>query len=209
MNKRSNIFELTPVVVLFSLVSIIFLSFYFIQFDIWNDYLISPLQDISENLSASGTVAPETGNQTLIYGQGFQQVGGYADYIWLAIYIMFWGSCIGWAYMSRPQNYWGLFAGLFYALMIILFILSIFVTITNWYKDNFFLKIMPTAMTSLPMFSYWLDNIGVFTLIQVIICMLINVSNFNLNIFNRNKQTEIDGLNADQGEDMVRDDEVN
>ena len=62
---------------------------------------------------------------------------------------------------------------LFYGTMILLFIFSVSLVITNWLATVLF-NVVPNLEASMPKFTYWLDWAGIYTFIHLLICMFAN-----------------------------------
>lgn len=184
--------EVTTGVMIFGFISIIFIFLATLQIGIYNDYILFGVQDAADLMHNNHSILK---NNTMEFldqsGTRFSSFNYYLDDIWLFIYIAFWVSSLVTAYLSEKENYFTFLGMLFYGTMAILFVLWIFTTITDWFRVEILLKIMPYTVITMPKFYFYLDNIGLFSLGQVVICMVVNMFDFDfVKIKFRRKQEE-------------------
>jgi len=189
LNKKGNIMHISSLAVVFSLISIIYIFFALFMFGTANDYLFYELQNMSESLEADGVVKAGTSAQTQTWLSDFTNFNLHLDTFWLIGYITFIMSSIALSYKTRKSGYFTAFGYLFYLIMFVLFMLTLFSTITNWFNVEILEKVLPTAQINVPMFYYYLAHIGVFTSVHLVVCLLVNLIDFDFsNTFNRRKQ---------------------
>lgn len=177
--KKGNILQISGLILLFSFVSIIYLTLSIMHFGIFNDYLFYEMQNITETLEEQGTIKAGISNITITYADQFRQFNFHFDDIWFAIYLAFIMSSFIMAYYARPHNYFGFLSLLFYGVMFFLFLLTIFQTLTNWWNTNILTQLIPGTVVLLPKFYYYINHIGIFSAIQLVLCMVINLIDFD------------------------------
>jgi len=198
-NKKGNILQISGWIVLFSLLSIVYITLALVNFVVINDYAIYSLQNISETLEEQGTLKPGFSNITLAWGNKFTNFNFHLDDLWFLVYFIFIVGTITLSYNIRFSNYFGFFSYLFYGIMFSLFLLTIYTSVTNWFKDEILIRMIPNAITLLPKFYYYLEHIGIFSAIHIVICLLVNVIDFD---FSKNI------LRKKQEESVLKDDEI-
>lgn len=177
-------------ITVFSFLSIIFLTIYVVEYGTINDYILFPLQNVSNQLMDSGIISAETNQLTYDTASGFRQTITAIDYLWLLVYLLFFASTISFSYMSAQQSHFGFLASLFWVFMASLFILSVIAQITGWWQVNILEKILPGVSAQLPIFTFYLSYIGIFVGVQIAVCLLANALDLDLSNFFRRKKKE-------------------
>lgn len=193
MNKRGQTFlwQLNVWILIFSFVSIIYITYAILNFAIINDYLLYNLQDISESLEVQGVVGTGFSNITQSFGNSYTSFNFHWDDLWFIAYWIFLISTLIAAYQSRQMNYFGFLPFLFYGIMFVLFLLTLFTTLTDWWKTEIMLALFPDIIIYLPKFYFYLDNIGIFSAVHIVLCLLVNLIDFDFGkIINRRKQEQ-------------------
>lgn len=188
--KKAVIYEISGLILFFSFISIFYITLAILQFAIWNDYVIWNMQNITETLESQGVLNNGTSLKTQVYADSYRNFNMHYDDIWFLVYALFIASSFVIAYRAKPQNYFGFLSVLFYGIMFLLFLLTIFVTLTNWWKDNILTRLLPEAIIHLPKFYYYLDHVGIFTAVQLVICLVINLVDFDFTKINQRKEQE-------------------
>ena len=198
LGKKGSIYDVLSVSLVFSLVSIIFI---FISLFFWassNDYLFYPLQNLTESLEADGIVINGTSALTQSWGDDYTNFNLNLDMLWFIAYLTFIISSFVVSYRAERQNYFSFLGFLFYGTMAFLFLLTIFSIITNWFKDEILLSIIPSANIIVPKFYFYLDNIGIFSAIHLAICLFINMVDFDFAKIFQKKKIEEQALMDDE-----------
>ena len=84
-----------------------------------------------------------------------------------------------------------------YGLMFILFLLGMIEEYTSWFYDML-INLFPTMVIDLPVFNWFLSNIGIYVLVLTSIMLLINQLDFDFAVINRRKEKERDVLTEDE-----------
>lgn len=187
-----NIKNIAIAIMLFSFISIIFVFITALNIGVTNDYILYHITNTSEELYNQGMLSNYSNLQIQEMGNEYTGFNFQLDNIWFFAYLSFFISSIIVAYKSEKNNYFSFLGLLFYGTMFILFILTIFATLTEWFKTEVLLAILPTTILIMPKFYYYIDNIGVFSLVQLVICIVINMFDFDFSkIIGRKKQEDL------------------
>jgi len=189
-DEDKRIMKILPYIILFSFFSIFFITLALVQFGITNDFLFFELQGVADNLSASGVIGSEQANITQSMFENYQDIPSHLDYLWFGIYLVFFISTIMYSYLARRQNYLGVFSMFFYGFLFLLFVLSLVVIITDWWQTNILLAMIPNALYSVPIFSFYLSNIGVITLLHLVLCYVVNIMDIDISKMDLRKKKE-------------------
>jgi len=191
---ENKIFGILPYIIIFSLMSMISVTVALLMYGINNDYIFYNLQNVSEELAADGVMQQSYADLSQSFFDNYHNVPPALDYIWLAIYIIFILTTLAYSYQAKRVGYIGVFGYIFFGIMILLFVASIVDTITSWWKTEILFSIMPSAIYSMPMYSYYISNLGILILLQTIGCFIANVIDFDLSKLNARKKKEQDAI---------------
>jgi hypothetical protein len=182
--------SITTGVMIFSFISIIFIFIAALQIGVYNDYILYSVQDAADVMYYNQSMLTNNSyNFISDSGTRFSSFNFYLDELWLFCYLAFFVSSLVSAYMSEKENYFTFLGMLFYGTMAILFLLGLFTTLTDWFKVEILLKILPYTVIAMPKFYFYLDHVGLFSLGQLVICMIINMVDFDfVKIIFRKKQ---------------------
>jgi len=187
---ESRIFDVLPAIISFSFISVFFCSLYLLYFGVINDYVLSSVQDVIESLALGGLVSQTTVTTGLTLGTDFLKTGAYVDILWAIIYLTFLGSTIYYCYKCNAENHFTMFTYLFLGSMFVLFMFSIYLQISVWFKANFLDNLFPNIATMMPMFNFWFNWAGVFTLVHLLVCGLVVMYDLDINNFMKRKDKE-------------------
>jgi len=183
---------------LFSFISIIYIFISLFWYAAANDYLFYNLQNLTETLESDGIVKNGTSALTQTWGDDFTNFNLHLDDLWLIAYIVFIASSLIICYKADRSNYFSFLGMLFYGIMFFLFVLTLFGTLTNWFKDEILLSILPTASIVVPKFYYYLDHIGIFSALHLAVCMVANMLDFDFSKIVQKKKIEQQTLDDEE-----------
>lgn len=199
MPNEDNIGMIMGLVLIFSFLSIFFLSVAILHYATVNDYVLYNMQNATEEMYNQGIVSADLKNWTEQQGEYYRTTNLHLDDLWFLIYVGFVLLSIGAAYLVKPINNFGFLTMLFYGIMFLLFILTIMDTLTDWFNQNILLNLLPNVVFEFPKFYYYLDHIGLFSAIHLVVIMVVNVLDFDISkIKGRRKQEE-----AALGEEII------
>ena len=185
---RLSIISISVFIMIFSFISIIYIFSSIFLFATANDFLFFNMQNLTEELENQNIVKEGTAALTQTFGDDFTNFELHLDDLWLIAYILFIISSLVVCYKADRQNYYSFLGWLFYGIMFFLFVLTLFSTITDWFKDELLLTILPNVALVIPKFFFFLDNIGIFSGIHLIVCLLVNMVDFDFaKIFQKKK----------------------
>lgn len=196
-SEKGFIWNFISIMLTFSFVSIMYLTFAILNFAIWNDYVIYNMQNITEQLETQGTIKMGVANWTLSMADQYRETNFHYDDIWFFAYMVFVISTLIGAYKSRQQNYFSFLSFLFYGIMFVLFLLTIFSTLTNWWNDEILTKMLPNTVILLPKFYYYLNHIGIFSTVHLALCLIVNLFDFDFALINAKKKKESDAIDEE------------
>ena len=167
-------------ILVITLIITILISGYLITAVAFNDYVVYDLQTFIETQHARGNLNNETVLASDSYGESYQIWINNTDRIFVLMYVLFFIESLLFSYFAKSMDYFSFFSFMFYGLMIVLFLLSIFLNVSEWFLNDFLLKLIPEALTILPNFGWFLDRAGLILFIQLILCLLANQLDLDL-----------------------------
>jgi len=145
--------------------------------------------DIFEN---TGKLVSLSFISSLMIGLGLFFYAIFNDYIYynlnLVVTTLESNGLLG-AWVGR-EGYLSALAFLTYGIMLVLFILSIFVTLSTWFQTEFIARVMPTLIYSTPLFSLYLNNVGLVNTAIIVIAIVLNFVDLELARFKFRKEPE-------------------
>lgn len=196
--KKAQISNILGYIMIFSFASIVVIFISVLSYGITNDYILYNVQEVVDTLGNQSLLENNTVSFLQDIGDEFREFNFHWDDLWFLSYILFWISSLVVAYRVKKQNYFSFLGMLFYGVMAILFVLTIFSTLTNWFKDNILINILPSISILLPKFYYYLDNIGIFSALQIGFCLLINMVDFDFAKIFQRKQKENEAIKSEE-----------
>ena len=107
---------------------------------------------------------------------------------------------VSYAYMIRDSNEISFFMILFYGIMIVMFLVGLMEVFTDWIITEVMSKLVPNALSFFPKFEWYINHLGLITIVHALTILL--VSKFNFNISKKK------GINAKEVEAITNSSEV-
>jgi len=190
-NKRAGITNITGYIVVFSFLSIVALTFAFLNVAIMNDYVFYEIQELIEDLRDVGMLNNNTVDLGQHIGDTFYNFNFHFDDLWFLVYIIFIISTLMLAYQTKRPNNFSFLTYLFYGVLALLFLVSIFERLTDWFNIEILIKLFPNVTILLPKFYYYIDHLGVINAIHIVVCIIINRLDFDFSkIINRKRMED-------------------
>lgn len=194
LGKKGGIMKISAIAVAFSFLSIVFIFIALFNYAVANDFLFYELQNITETLQEDGIVSVGTAELTQTFADDFRTFNFNTDNLWLVSYIIFVSSSLVMAYRTKVEGYFTSFGYLFYIMMFVLFVLTLFSTLTNWFNDQILEAVFPAAVIMVPMFYFYLNHLGTFTAVHLVVCVLVSLVDFDFTKFHGRKKQEKQAL---------------
>lgn len=112
------------------------------------------------------------------------------DLLWVATFILFAWGFLQSAYYTKREGYLSALSFLTFGIMIILFVMGIFTTLSTWFQTEFIAKVMPTLVYATPFFSLYIQNVGLVNTVLICLAIILNFVDLDLTNFNLRKQQD-------------------
>jgi hypothetical protein len=146
-----------------------------------NDYALGTMYDITEDMVTDGII---TDSRVISQSEDINATAlswfGYIDYLWLLAYVAMSIALFLAAYFSKRLDFFTFSNLMYIGVFLLLFVLDFMYIATLWLRDEFLFNVLPTASTLVPKFMYFLDNLGIILSIQLALCFVLNVIDFNV-----------------------------
>lgn len=176
------------VVITFSLVSIIMIFMLYFIFILGNNYIAVPLTNITNVTNFDPMINTGIENAGLSYQSTNLQM---IDWGFLFGLVVLTSTSLSLSYYSRNINYFSFLSILTYGLMFLMFIVSMIEITTDWFY-SMLINLFPSMVVNLPIFSWFLSNMGIYLLSLMSIMLLLNQVDFDLAVIYRRKDKEND-----------------
>ena len=191
MVKRPNVTVTFNAITIFLFIGTFFVYGSFLLYALLNDYAFFELDQVAVAFNNSGMINDQIYpaiSDTFTTATIFP---AYLDYFFLASFIYMIVGMFMISYKTRRQGYFEFLAVLTYGMMFIMFILSLVVTFSVWFRDDIILAVLPTISLSLPFFSYYLENVGLINFIVILICLILNFVDLDMSKFKSRKDKDM------------------
>ena len=172
--------------VAFSFFSTLALVLALIFFATIQDFVLVPLYDIIEGLVNSGLA----GNWILPLIETIDDIflltPTVLDWLWLLGAVSLLVELFMTSYYIKRVGYFSLISLLFWGTMTLLFIMNIYIVLSNWVLTEILTPIVPNLVLSTPFFSYYLTYAGIINTLIIVGCIIVNAVDFDFaNYFQR------------------------
>jgi len=160
-------------------------------FGVNQDFVLFEINDVAENMASAGVISNATA--TSIETTGNQHAGliGSFDWVWFGFYVMMFISSIGISYFLPSDGEIGFVGMLFFGTMVLLFVVSIITVVTDWMGTELLYKMMPNLEGNFPKFDFVMDNIGILSMVNILMCIFANKLDLKL-IRSRGSKTDVE-----------------
>lgn len=181
-------------IILFSLISSIFLFVAVLLWGINNDYVLFEVNEQAQSLANSSIITNTSAASAEASGNAHANLNFYFDFWWLGNYISLWIATVAVSYFSREEEYFSFLGLLFFGTMFILFIIAVIYPLTEWWVNDLLYKILPGLQGTLPMFDHYNDNVGIYSFIHLLVCIFANRMYFRINDNFNKKNTDLEEI---------------
>lgn len=188
MAKR--LYEILEILVSIQLICTVFLSLALFIFAVTQDYIVYELYNSAEylvnNSMMSSVILTAIENVDAI----FITFPTFFDSLWLFFFLILSVELVIASYKVKREGYFSALGFLTFGTLIFMFILGIYTEISIWFQDNFLGLMLPNFAYITPYFTYYLNNVGLITLILAVVCILVNVIDFDVSSYMQRKKKE-------------------
>ena len=188
---NNELYENTGKLIGLSFASSLSIGFALFFYAIFNDYVYYYLNQMVVSLQNSGLLGAWV--NTLM--ETFQDnilvlIPNVLDLLWVVTFLLFVYSFLSSAYYVKREGYLSALSFLTFGIMVILFIMGIFVTLSDWFTAEFVAKVIPNLLYSTPFFSLYLQNIGLVNTTLIVFAIILNFVDLELSRFNFRKEPD-------------------
>jgi hypothetical protein len=189
--SNEDLYKNTGQLVGLSFFSVILIGLALFFYAVFNDYLYYNLNQAVLTLENMGLIGTWV-NDLMVTLQNtvLVLIPNLLDLLWVITFIIFAYTFLKSAYYAKREGYLSALSFLTFGIMVVLFVLGIFVTLSEWFQAEFIAKVMPTLLYSTPFFSMYLDNIGLVNTILIFLAIILNFVDLELAKFNFRKQND-------------------
>ena len=189
----NQLYENTGTLIGISFFSSIMIGMSLFFYAVFNDYVYYQLNQVVLTLENMGLLGAwvntlmETLQDTVLV-----LIPNLLDLLWVITFIVFAFGFLQSAYFAKREGYLSALSFLTFGIMVVLFIMAIFVTLSDWFATEFIAKVMPTLLYSTPFFSLYLNNIGLINTTLIFLAIILNFVDLELAKFNFRKSNDVE-----------------
>lgn len=190
MEEDNRLYGIIGVIITFSFISSIFLFISMLMIGGLNNYALQKVYSLLIDFINSGVVhsAFQTSADALT---GMTDMLPYIDKLWFISFITLAIGSIVYSYNVNRNNFFGTLSLSIFGLIIFTYVGSIFITLTDWFTQEILYSVFPSISSELPLFTFYITNIGVINLILIVICIIVNFIDLDFSKFNKRKEGDV------------------
>ena len=175
----------------YSLTSTLILGFGLIFLAMIQDNVLFEFDAIATTFEAEGLIGSWVLGVFALVDDLVLTIPAFLDMIWLISFLaLAWGVCYS-SYFSKREGYFGAVSLMTYGVLILLFISSWFIELSEWFNTEIVSSVLPSLSLSTPFYTYYLAHAGVVNAILIVLCILLNVFDFDFATYNSRKDKEM------------------
>lgn len=182
MDEDSGLFHVAGLIVFYSFISIVVFFMSMLVLGGFNNFVLQKVYSVVVDLVSSGVVSSVIGDVVITW-DGLGYLVPYLDKLWLIGFISFIFGSVVVSYNARRLSYFGVFSFSVIGLVIFTYIGGIFIDLTSWFQINVLEAVFPNLLDSAPIFSWYLDNLGLINLFLLVVCVIANFVEFDFDKF--------------------------
>jgi hypothetical protein len=160
-------------ILIFCFVSILIIFFSVLILVSSNDYVITPLYNLSSNFTASGMIPASFTPTFSNLKNGYLDIIPSIDKFWFICFLGMIASSVVYSYKAKRVGYFNLLSMIVFTIILLSFVGGIFATLSTWFNDNV-MVVFSGLSTYLPFFYWYLSNVGIINSLLIAICILAN-----------------------------------
>jgi len=162
-----------------------------ITYAVFNDYVFYELGQVSADLVTQGLMS------ALFYNfiEGLQGnilvlIPSTIDWLWLIIFVSFVWSFLQNSYVAKRETYYSFLKFTTFSIMIVLFGMSLFTTLSTWFNTEIIGKLLPNLTYATPFFSLYLENLALVNIVIIGLGAILNFVDLDLTRFKFRKDAD-------------------
>jgi hypothetical protein len=177
MNNK-GLSNLMLVIISFAIISVVYFFTAVFVYESGGEYFITPMSDIGKTVISAETVPSvnasvsaaitEVENSYLNFGFPF-------DLFFLAMWIITFSSTVVIAFKTNKEGLFSFFGYLFIGSLMLLLITTYVNDFLAWFMTEIFAGMFGDSLISMPIFLFYIANLGLINFIWWIILVLINI----------------------------------
>ena len=175
----------------YSLTSTLILGFGLIFIAMIQDNILFEIDAIATTFEAQGLIGSWVLGIFALVDDLVLTIPSFLDMIWLIGFLaLAWG--VGYSsYFSKREGYFSAISLMTYGVLILLFISAWFIELSEWFNTEIVNAVLPALSLSTPFYTYYLAHAGVINAILIVLCILLNVFDFDFATYNSRKDKEM------------------
>lgn len=163
-----------------------------ITYAVFNDYVFYEIGQVSADLVTQGLMSSLFQNFIEgLQGNILVLIPSTIDWLWALIFVGFVFSFLQSSYLAKRENYFSFLTFTSFTIMIILFGMSLFTTLSTWFNEEIINKLLPNLIYATPFFSLYLDNLALVNIIIIGIAVILNFVDMDLARFKFRKNADV------------------
>lgn len=187
----SELYENTGKLLGLAFFSSLFIGMTLFFYAVFNDYVMFSVYEVVQTMEASGVIGSWVATMIVFFQETILfLIPNILDILWAMIFLLFAFNFLQSAYFAKREGYFSALSFLTFGIMVLLFVLSIFITLAQWFQIEFVARVLPTLAYATPLFSFYLSNIGIINTLLIAIAIILNFIDLDISSFRFRKEKE-------------------
>ena len=177
MNKK-GITALGIAIISFALLAVMYFFTAVLVYEAGDQYFITPLESSAKDIISDNTVASVNNTVNPQITQTAAEYRNFAfpfDFFFLVLWISLIVSTVWLAFKTNKEGIFSFFGNLFIGTLLLLLITSYVSEFVSWFISEIFDKVFFDSTVSMPIFLFYLDNLGLINFIWWTGLVIINI----------------------------------
>ena len=183
------------IILAFSFMVVVIFFYSLLIYQIGDEYVLAELDNVTTQIAPSMGVSGSM--QTHIHSlyEDYQNLNVPYDLGFVITFILFFSSSIWSAHKSKELGWLSFFGVLTIGFMIFLFTTGFIVTIKDWFVLNLIENFLGFELATVPIFNYYINNMGMINLFWFVVLMVVNKLNFT---FARDTEDDVNVIGGNE-----------
>jgi hypothetical protein len=177
MNNK-GLSNLMLVIISFAIISVVYFFTAIFVYESGGEYFISPMSEIGKTIIADETVSSVNASVSATINEvenGYLNFVFPFDLFFLAMWIITFSSTVVLAFKTNKEGLFSFFGYLFIGSLMLLLITTYVNDFLAWFMTEIFAGMFGDSLINMPIFLFYIANLGLINFIWWIILVLINI----------------------------------
>lgn len=181
-------------ITVFGIFSILIMFYLLLIYQVGDEYVLTNLETVTPAIVDNMGIDPQMETHIMSLPQQYRDLNIPWDFIFLGFFIFAFLTSLLAAMQIKEEGWWSYFGGITILLMVFLLITGYIALVKDWLVTTLFVGFLEVNLATMPIFNYYVTNMGFINFLWAVILMTANKLNFSYNrIDDESTDTTMDG----------------